>query len=164
MPSKAVIVWACAAVLALSGCGSPSADVYSSPTSAPRTAAADHDHDEAYALPSVVWDADSEAAAKAAATKAMQHFRRTTTVTDKEWFDAFRPNLTRAYADSARYIDPSRIPVTTVASGPTLTRESGNPLSVTAEFATDNGAWLVALHRTGQSSPWLVADIAPKRG
>ncbi len=66
------------------------------------------------------------------------------------------------YAEDAKYIDPARVPFSTITDGPSISREAENPMTVTASFYTNDGPWEMMLHRTGQDDPWLVTSIASK--
>lgn len=145
------------AALAVSGCASVSS------TEPVQSASADeHGADEHYDnVPEVTWDAQSEEDVKAVAVEVMGLFARPD-VPERDWYTAIFPHLSKEYAVDAQYIDPVRIRVNTIHSGPVLTREQGNPMTVRAEFATNNGPWVLLLHRMGQQEPWLVASIAPK--
>ena len=160
-----------AAAALLTACaGTPSAST-PTPTAAPTiTADADgnstgdgHDHDEAtehYDGPNVTWDAGAEQRVKDTAGKAMALFGRPT-VEEKTWFKDLEPMLAAEYKEDARYIDPARVPFSTVTDGPSISREAQNPMTVTATFDTDAGPWTMMLHRIGQDDPWLVTSISP---
>lgn len=143
--------------LAVTGC-SPASNT----EPVPSATADDHGGDEHYHnVPEVTWDAKSEEDVKAVATKVMGLFARPN-VPERQWYTDIFPHLSKEYAVDAQYIDPARIRVNTIRSGPVLTREQGNPMTVTAEFATNNGPWVLLLHRMDQHEPWLVTSIAPK--
>jgi hypothetical protein len=121
-----------------------------------------HDHStEHYDGPNVTWDANAEVKVKETAAKAMKLFGRPD-VPDTTWFSDLEPLLAAAYAEDAKYIDPARVPITTVTDGPSITREAENPMTVTASFDTNAGPWDMMLHRIGQDDPWLVTSISPK--
>ena len=145
-----------AAALLVSGCAAPAGQFSDTSTS---MAPASDEHDEG--VPVVSWDAASEKAVRDTAAEVMGLFARPT-VPEGPWFAALEPHLAADYAGSARYIDPARVPVSKVLEGPALSRDTGDPLTVTATFATDDGPWEVALHRTAQDAPWLVTDISPQ--
>jgi hypothetical protein len=122
-----------------------------------------HDHDEAtedYHGPNVTWDAGSEKRVKDTASKAMALFGRPT-MEERAWFKDLEPLLAAEYKEDARYIDPARVPFSTVTDGPAISREAQNPMTVTASFDTDAGPWAMMLHRIGQDDPWLVTSISP---
>jgi hypothetical protein len=122
-----------------------------------------HDHDEAsehYHGPNVTWDAGAEAKVKDTAAKAMELFGRPS-VEEKTWFKDLEPMLATEYKENARYIDPARVPFSTVTDGPAISREAQNPMTVTASFDTNAGPWTMMLHRIGQDDPWLVTSIRP---
>ena len=160
-----------AAAALLTACAGTPAASTTTPTAAPTiTADADghstgdgHDHDEAteqYHGPNVTWDAGSEKRVKDTAGKAMALFGRPT-VEEKTWFKDLEPMLAAEYKEDARYIDPARVPFSTVTDGPAISREAQNPMTVTATFDTDAGPWTMMLHRIGQDDPWLVTSISP---
>ena len=121
-----------------------------------------HGHDEFYeGIPDVSWAPETDEEVEGIATTVMGLFARPD-MPEREWYTDLFPYLAEDYAVDAQYIDPARIRVSSVDSEPTLVREQGNPLTVTAEFATDAGPWVVQLHRIGQEDPWLVTAIAPK--
>ncbi|MFC8041803.1 hypothetical protein ACFUOZ_20815 [Paenarthrobacter sp. NPDC057355] len=143
--------------LAVSGCSTAS-----NTEPIPGATAEDHGPGEHYHnVPEVTWDAKSEESVKAVAVKVMGMFARPN-VPERQWYTDIFPHLSKEYAVDAQYIDPARIRVNAIQSGPVLTREMGNPMTVTAEFATNNGPWLMLLHRLDQHEPWLVTSIAPK--
>lgn len=165
-PSLALV--AAAAMLALAGCtapasntttGAPTVNVSTDPSAeGPHT---DSGHDEDHGVPVVTWDPSTDAKVKALAREVMTNFARPE-VTDRAWFNALQPHMSADYQDSAQYIDPGRITVRKILSGPVLVREKGNPMSVLAEFSTNDGPWVLSLHRSGQEEPWLITRIAPK--
>ncbi|MDP9890025.1 hypothetical protein J2S98_004107 [Arthrobacter oryzae] len=122
-----------------------------------------HEHDEAsehYHGPNVTWDAAAEAKVKETAAKAMALFGRPA-VEETTWFKDLEPMLATEYKEDARYIDPARVPFSTVTDGPAISREAQNPMTVTASFDTNAGPWTMMLHRIGQDDPWLVTSISP---
>lgn len=122
-----------------------------------------HEHDEAsehYHGPNVTWDAAAETKVKETAAKAMALFGRPS-VEEMTWFKDLEPMLAIEYKEDARYIDPARVPFSTVTDGPAISREAQNPMTVTASFDTNAGAWTMMLHRSGQDDPWLVTSISP---
>ncbi|MFB0840002.1 hypothetical protein ACETK3_18605 [Arthrobacter sp. E44] len=121
----------------------------------------DHGADEHYGVPEVTWDAAAERAVKDTASKVMVLFARPN-VPEAAWFSDLAPYLAPEYAADAKYIDPARVPIRKVTDGPAISREAGNPLTVTATFSTDAGRWQMLLHRSGQQQPWLVATISPQ--
>jgi hypothetical protein len=120
-----------------------------------------HGADEHYGVPEVTWDVAAETAVKDTAAKVMGLFARPD-VPGAAWFSELSPFLSAEYAEDARYIDPARVPIRKVTDGPAITREAGNPLTVTAAFSTDAGRWQMILHRSGQQEPWLVTAISPQ--
>ncbi|WP_334173516.1 hypothetical protein [Sinomonas sp.] len=110
-------------------------------------------------LPVSSWDAASEQSAKDTAAKAMALFARPR-VDQRQWITDLAPMLSPAYRTEAEYINPARVPVSKVLSGPALKASSGDPMTVKAVFTTDAGEWVVLLHRTAAAQPWLVQDIA----
>ncbi|MDE8670834.1 MULTISPECIES: hypothetical protein [Micrococcaceae] len=149
------------AAAALTGCAAPASNTTPQPAESSSAAVELHEHDEDHGVPVVTWDASAEAEVKALAIDLMGKFARPD-VTARAWFDALQPRMSADYQESAQYIDPGRIPVTKILSGPVLVREKGNPMSVTAEFSTNNGPWVLSLHRSGQEEPWLITRVAPK--
>ncbi|MET3174653.1 UNVERIFIED_ORG: hypothetical protein ABIB52_002504 [Arthrobacter sp. UYCu721] len=120
-----------------------------------------HHATEHYDGPNVTWDANAEAKVKESAANAMKLFGRPD-VEEKKWFSELAPLLAPEYAEDARYIDPARVPITTITDGPSISREAQNPMTVTASFYTNDGPWDMMLHRTGQDAPWLVTSISSK--
>lgn len=143
-----------AALTACTGPSTPTSNVASTPSVTPPQ--------EHYpSVPVVTWDAKSEQGAKDTALQAMTSFARPA-VDARTWFSDLAPLLAADYKVDAQYIDPARVTVSTVKSGPVLNREQQNPLTATALFETNDGQWVVSIHRTGQTDPWLVTAIAPK--
>lgn len=120
-----------------------------------------HEAEELYGAPEVTWDATSQTSVEHTAETAMRLFARPE-APEAVWFSDLSPYLAADYADDARYIDPARIPVKTITDGPAISREAGNPMTVTASFSTDAGRWQIMLHRSGQQEPWLVTAISPE--
>ncbi|HEY8702418.1 MAG TPA: hypothetical protein VIM08_15870 [Arthrobacter sp.] len=159
MSKKIATTTVLAAALMMGGCASGPSPEQVAATSDVHTQ--EHGADEHYGIPQVTWDAQTETEVKDLAVKVMGLFARPT-VPERDWYTDIFPYLSEDYAVDAQYIDPARIRVSSVNSGPVLKREQGNPLTVTAEFATNNGPWVLLLHRVGQEDPWLVTAIAPK--
>ena len=134
-----------------------------SPTApASTTAAAPEVHgDDQIPGPVVTWDPASEKSAKATARRALTLFARPR-LDQPTWFKELQPLLSPEYAVEAEYILPAKVPVSRILDGPVLVRETGNPVTVTANFRTDHGTYLVLLHRTGQQDPWVVQSIRPQ--
>ncbi|MFK4637217.1 hypothetical protein [Paenarthrobacter histidinolovorans] len=121
----------------------------------------DHGADEHYGIPEVTWDAAAEKTVKDTAAKAMALFARPD-VPETTWFADLAPHLAPDYAEDAKYIDPARVPIRKITDGPAISRDAGNPMTVTATFATDAGRWTMLLHRSGQQQPWLITAISPQ--
>ncbi|MCU1568693.1 MAG: putative Lipoprotein [Pseudarthrobacter sp.] len=159
------LVLAVATVAALSGCTAPASSQAPEPARTSSTASGTDSHpggaDEDHGVPAVTWGPAMDAEVKALASDLMGKFARAD-VTERAWFNALQLHMSPDYQESAQYIDPGRIPVRTILSDPVLVREKGNPMSVMAEFATNDGPWVLSLHRTGQDEPWLITRIAPK--
>lgn len=116
---------------------------------------------EHYEGPNVTWDANAEVQVTETAARAMKLFGRPD-VPEAKWFSELEPLLAAEYAEDARYIDPARVPFSTITDGPSISREAENPMTVTASFYTNDGPWDMMLHRTGQDDPWLVTSISSK--
>lgn len=157
---KFSIVSALAAV-ALSGCAAPASNNTREPAVTASNSAEMHDHDEDHGVPALTWGPSTDTEVKALAADLMLKFARSD-VTERAWFDALQPHMSADYQESAQYIDPGRIPVGEIHSPPVLVREQGNPMSVMAEFPTNDGLWVMSLHRSGQDEPWLITNITPK--
>lgn len=118
-------------------------------------------HDEFYeGIPDVTWSPSTDAEVEAVASEVMELFARPD-VPERRWYTDLLPHLSAEYAGDAQYIDPGKVRVTEILSGPVLVREKGNPLTVSADFSTDAGPWSVLLHRVGPDDPWLVEAIQP---
>lgn len=160
-----------AGALLLAGCGGePSSNTAGGAPAVSETAspgsgeASDDAHStEHYEGPNVTWDADAEVEAKETAARAMRLFGRPD-VPEAKWFSDLEPLLAAEYAEDARYIDPARVPFSTITDGPSISREAENPMTVTASFYTNDGPWEMMLHRAGQDDPWLVTSIGPEAG
>ena len=120
-----------------------------------------HGTEEHYGIPAVTWDAAAEKSVKDNAAKVIGLFARPD-VPEATWFADLAPHLAPEYAEDAKYIDPARVPIRKVTDGPAISRDAGNPMTVTATFSTDAGRWRVLLHRSGQQQPWLVTAISPQ--
>ncbi|MFJ6378016.1 hypothetical protein ACIQH9_20140 [Pseudarthrobacter oxydans] len=145
----------------VSGCAAPASNDTPEPEVTASSTAGIHDHDEDHGVPVVTWGPSTDTEVKALAADLMLKFARPE-VTERAWFDALQPHMSADYQESAQYIDPGRIPVREIHSPPVLVREQGNPMSVMAEFPTNDGLWVMSLHRSGQDEPWLITNIAPK--
>jgi len=176
MRKPAVFPALMAGTLLLTGCGGePASNTASAAPAASETATtasaeargehpADDDHStEQYQGPNVTWDAKAESTVKETAAKAMRLFGRPD-VPESTWFSDLEPLLAAGYAEDARYIDPARVPFSTITDGPSISREAENPMTVTASFYTNAGPWDMMLHRMGQDDPWLVTSIGSKAG
>ncbi|MDJ0322116.1 hypothetical protein [Pseudarthrobacter sp. PS3-L1] len=111
-------------------------------------------------IPDVTWDADAERELEDTATKAMELFARPGT-DERTWFTELSPLLSPEYKTEAQFIDPARITVSELKADPVMNREAQNPLTATAAFQTNDGPWLVSIHRIGQNDPWLITSISP---
>lgn len=149
------------AAIAVSGCAAPASNNTPEPAATTSNPAEIHDHHEDHGVPVVTWGPSTDAEVKAFAADLMLKFARPD-VTERAWFDALQPHMSADYQESAQYIDPGRIPVREIHSPPVLVREQENPMSVMAEFPTNDGLWVMSLHRSGQDEPWLITNIAPK--
>lgn len=149
------------AAAALSGCTVPASSQAPEPAPTSSTNSGSEGHDEDHGVPAVTWGPATDAEVKALASDLMGKFARAD-VTERAWFNALQPHMSPDYQESAQYIDPGRIPVREVLSDPVLVREKGNPMSVMAEFTTNDGPWVISLHRAGQEKPWLITRVAPK--
>jgi hypothetical protein len=162
---------ALAAALSVSACaGTTGTDPATEPTPTLTTGQAGqdghhvgdgHGAEEHYGIPEVTWDAAAEKSVKDTAAKVMGLFARPD-VPESTWFADLAPHLAPEYAEDAKYIDPARVPIRKITDGPAISRDAGNPMTVTATFATDAGRWRVLLHRSGQQQPWLVTAISPQ--
>lgn len=167
MHKHVALTVALAAALSLSACaGNAGTEPATDSTPTVNTGQAgqeSHDDgaDEHYGVPDVRWDAAAEKAVKDTAAKVMALFARPD-VPETTWFADLSPHLAPEYAEDAKYIDPARVPIGKVTDGPAISREAGNPLTVTATFSTDAGRWKMLLHRSGQQQPWLVTAISPQ--
>jgi hypothetical protein len=150
-----------ATAVAASACGDPASNDIPEPAVTASSSPEIHDHDEDHGVPAVTWEPSTDAEVRALAADLMLKFARPD-VTERAWFDALQPHMSAEYQESAQYIDPGRIPVREIHSPPALVREQENPMSVMAEFPTNDGLWVMSLHRAGQDEPWLITNIAPK--
>ena len=149
------------AAVAVSSCAAPASDNAPEPAATASNSAEMHDHYEDHGVPVVTWGPSTDTEVKTLAADLMLKFARPD-VTERAWFDALQPHMSAEYQESAQYIDPGRIPVREIHSPPVLVREQENPMSVMAEFPTNDGPWVMSLHRSGQDEPWLITNIAPK--
>ena len=161
MSTKKLGIVLAVVVVAVTGCTAQVSNTTPEPAATSSAPVEIHEPDEDHGVPVVTWGASTDAEVKTLAGDLMGKFARTD-VTARAWFDALQPHMSADYQESAQYIDPGRIPVTKILSGPVLVREKENPMSVTAEFSTNNGTWVLSLHRSGQAEPWLITRIAPK--
>jgi len=161
MSTKKLGIVLAVVVVAVTGCTAPVSNTTPEPATTSSAPVEIYEPDEDHGVPVVTWGASTDAEVKTLAGDLMGKFARTD-VTARAWFDALQPHMSADYQESAQYIDPGRIPVTKILSGPVLVREKENPMSVTAEFSTNNGTWVLSLHRAGQEEPWLITRIAPK--
>lgn len=169
MRKRYILMSVVVASLLLSSCAADPRNGPAAASSAPTVsegatspgADADHGTDEHYGAPDMVWDAEAETTVQRVAGKVMGLYARPDLPAGM-WFSDLAPYLSPEYAEDAKYIDPARVPVRKVTDGPALSREAGNPSTVTASFSTDAGRWQIVLHRSGQHEPWLVTSIAPQ--
>ncbi len=119
------------------------------------TPQADHTGPTALAL-----DADALAVAKKTAGEIMGTYTAQGKA-KKEWFATLAPMLTTSYAQEAEYIDPARLPVRKITSGPEIKTEVSTGYQVRASFGTNAGEWVIILTRASETAPWLAANILP---
>ena len=152
MPQQSAlsVIAAVACALTFAGCSVPSAsdaDPVSLAPSSPTTSLA----------PS---PSQQDANLEATASEAMTLFARPY-MPERRWFTDLLPHLSAEYAEEASYIDPARIPVSKILSGPDVRRDEHNPQVATADFETNDGTWQVVLHQDVPDGQWLVGSIAP---
>lgn len=157
-----------AGVVLLAGCISPSRNTALQSSASPsatststcqvscgHTPQADHTGPTALAL-----DADALDTAKKTADQIMGAYTAQGKA-KKEWFSTLAPMLTTNYAQEAEYIDPARLPVRKITSGPEIKTEVSTGYQVRASFGTNVGDWVIILTRASETSPWLAANILP---
>lgn len=164
----ALAVTAGAALLTLAGCwgGSPvSEQDNATPTPSPSSSCvlscqdvpqADHS-----GPPALDDDATAEKAAVDASMQVMAAYADTAK-TKEDWFKALAPLITTAWAQDAQYIQPSRLPVRKVTTGPSvvpLPVQDGYQVRV--KFGTNAGDWVVIMTRASESAPWLASNVLP---
>ena len=172
MKQRASLVAAAgAAVLMLAGCwgGSPASDQRDaappSPSASPSCILSCQDVPQAANTgpASVPADSASQEGAVAAAAKVMAAY---TDVSKPKaaWFQAMAPLITTAWAQDAQYIEPSRLPVRRLTTGPSLVPAAvpdGHQARV--KFGTNAGEWVVIMTRASEGAPWLASDVQPAK-
>jgi hypothetical protein len=78
-----------------------------------------------------------------------------------QWWAALAPLLTTDFAAQAQYIQPSRLTVHSLRSGPrpVAGQLSGNQVRVS--FDTNAGSWTTIMVRSSATAPWLASNIGP---
>lgn len=104
--------------------------------------------------------AEAQTTALTAASEVMAAYTNTGLERDA-WWAALAPLLTTGFATSAQYIQPSRLPVHELRSGPQPVQGQLNGYQVRASFETNDGSWTVIMTRTSATAPWLASNIAP---
>lgn len=120
-----------------------------------------HDTQDTY-FPPAVWDAESEAAAIAAAESVMRAYARPDLDHDT-WWQAFAPLLNDTTLADYAYLQPSTIQARTVTGGG-VPLESSSALLAHIAVPTDIGMYTVLLNRADGESPWQVARISLPEG
>lgn len=156
--SAAGLLAACAAPEQTKPAGTASA-AGQAPSPTATTPLGGHEYYEG--LPNASWGEAEAVAVRNAAVGAMKAFTNTKGG-HGPWWEAFGPLLGGSYAQEAFYIDPSRILVWSW-KGPEVSNPSGDPLTATATFITNDGPWSMLLHRTGAKSPWLVFSLSREK-
>lgn len=155
-------------VALLAGCGGPGATPAGQVSGESTTATAsatpcgscDGQPQADHTGPSVlVMDAEATDAATASASAVMAAY--TANKPKEEWFASLAPLLTTQYAEDAQYIEPSRLPVRKITSGPVLEPGVSTGYQVRAGFVTNAGDWVVILTRSSASAPWLASNVLP---
>ena len=169
---KATMAAAAAAVLVLAGCwgGTPTSDQNGqapSPSSSTSPSCILSCQDAPQAAntgpASLAAEPSSEKAAVDAAAKVMTAYADVSKPKDA-WFQALAPLITTAWAQDAQYIQPSRLPVRKLTTGPsmvTATVPDGHQVRV--KFGTDAGDWVVIMTRASEGAPWLASDVQPAK-
>lgn len=163
---------ACAAVLMLAGCwgGSPASDqrdAAPSPSSSgsPSCILSCQDVPQAANTgpASLAPDPASQKDAVASAEKVMAAYADVSKPKDA-WFRTLAPLITTAWAQDAQYIQPSRLPVRKLTTGPSLIPSAvpdGHQARV--KFGTNAGDWVVIMTRASAGAPWLASDVQPAK-
>lgn len=169
MKNKFVTVAAAVSLAAVlvAGCSGPKDTPGAEPLAASATTARPADCGSCDGSPqadhtgSPVLDLDAAAvdAAKATANEVMAAY--TATKPKGEWFAALAPLITTEYAQEAQYIEPSRLPVKKLVSGPVVGAEVSTGYQVRAKYETNAGPWVVILTRVSDSAPWLASNVLP---
>lgn len=159
-----------AAVLVLAGCwgGTPASDQNSqapSPSASPSCILSCQDAPQAANTgpASLAADPDSDKAAVDAAAKVMAAYADVSKPKDA-WFQALAPLITTAWAQDAQYIQPSRLPVRKLTTGPSVMPAAvpdGHQIRV--KFGTSAGDWVVIMTRASAGAPWLASDVQPAK-
>lgn len=160
-----------AAVLVLTGCwgGTPTSDQNSqapspSASASPSCILSCQDAPQAANTgpTSLAADPASEKAAVDAASEVMAAYTNVSKPKD-QWFQALAPLITTAWAQDAQYIQPSRLPVRKLTTGPSVVPAAvPDGHQVRVKFGTNAGDWVVIMTRASAGAPWLASDLQPE--
>lgn len=149
------------ALIALTGCASPSPGQDASPSVPPATSTSPPPvgGTEGDLLPTT--SPEAETAAAHAAQRVVETFGQPELTADA-WMDAMYPVLSQKGATAYLGTDPANIPVTAVTGGPTVLTGLTATYAL-VEVPTNAGMYTVTLTREDAGSPWLAERIRPKQ-
>ncbi len=158
------------AVLALAGCVAPAGDnaePSGAPSGSPTVTSTNPVNqtppvDDATVEPVPEAGGDSQAAAIAAAEKAITAFARPD-LPYQEWINGLYPYLSQIGAAAYEDTDPARIPVHQVTGSGTILPAS-TEVALIVQVPTDAGPYHVSLSRPNAESAWLADRIRPAEG
>jgi hypothetical protein len=107
-------------------------------------------------------DSNSQRAAIAAATKAMQTFAQPQLRADK-WWAQMLPLLSEQGGVAYEGTDPSQIPAHQVTGAGSVLQGS-TEVSLIVQLLTDTGLYNITLTRPDGSAPWLADRVRPAQG
>jgi len=165
--TAAAIILAVATVTALSACvdQAPPPAPTAQPTNEGTTEQDNHaeePHDDGEVTPAPEAAGQSQAAAIAAATAALEAFAQPDLGYD-EWWAQLLPLITEQAGVAYAGTNPAEIPVRLVTGGG-IVLEGSTEVSLIVQLPTDAGLYNVTLTRASADAPWLADRIRPAQG
>lgn len=112
------------------------------------------------AVPPLLWDEQSKAAALQSAAKFMTAFARPD-LSSQDWYTQIYPLTDSAYGKALFGTNPARVTASQVTGEAVLSIDPENGFAVWATIPTNTGPWSVQLRRTDAAAPWLAINAHP---
>ncbi|POH72198.1 hypothetical protein [Arthrobacter glacialis] len=112
------------------------------------------------AVPALVWDEPSKAAALKSAAAFMTSFARPE-LSAQDWYTQIYPLTDVSYGKALFGTNPARVTASAVTGEAVLSIDLDNGFAVWATVPTNTGPWSVQLRRTDAAAPWLAINAHP---